>query len=192
MKRWKLIWTAAALAAASPSWFQGSGYTANNREMAAIFADDQAPRTATGANIDWSVVGPADQKRRARTKQLLDTGQLRTGDDFYHAAMVFQHGEAAQDYMLAHTLSVIAAARGRKDATWLSAATLDRYLQSVGHSQIYGTQYRTVSAKTTQEPYDRALISDALRGALGVASQAEQEQRRSSIEQQYKQAGKAK
>ena len=35
---------------------------------------------------------------------------------------------------------------------------------------------------TTQDPYDRALISDALRQALGVPPQAELERRRAEIE----------
>lgn len=168
---------------------QPSPSISNNAEMAAIFAADQAPRTQGGAAVDWSVVGPQDEARRHRARALLDAGALRTADDFYHAAMVFQHGTDPSDFMLAHTLAIVAASRGRSDAAWLAAATMDRYLQSVGHSQIYGTQYRTSGGQnTTQEPYDRALISDSLRRALGVPSQAEQEVRRREIEQRYRSA----
>jgi len=155
----------------------------NNAEMTAIYAADQAPRTAGSVAVDWTIVAPQDAERRRRTRELLDAGAPAT---------VFQHGTEAADYMLAHTLAVLAAARGRSDASWMAAATLDRYLQAVGHSQIYGTQYSTPDRQnTTQEPYDRDLISDALREALGVPSQAEQEVRRREIAARYRSSAAA-
>ena len=108
--------------------------------MTAIFDADQADRAHGGAAIDWSVVTPRDEARRARTLALLDAGALHSGDDFWHAAFVFQHGSQPDDFLLAHTLAVIAAARGRADASWIAAATLDRYLQNIGRPTL-GTQY---------------------------------------------------
>ena len=154
----------------------------SNPEMTSLFEADQAARQP-GQPIDWSIVSREDQVRRARTKQLLDAGALESADDHYHAAFVFQHGSGPNDFLLAHSLALIAAARGRPDATWIAAASLDRYLQSIGHRQIYGTQYRTPQGgPATQEPYDRTLVSDALRQALGVPPQAEQERQRAEFE----------
>jgi hypothetical protein len=159
-----------------------------NAELAGLFEADQAARQA-GARIDWSVVEPQDKARRARTKALLDAGLLASGDDFWHAAFIFQHGDKPEDYLLAHSLAVIAAARGRPDATWIAAATLDRYLQAIGQKQVYGTQYGTKEGEpTTQEPYDRTLLSDALRAAMRVPSQADQEKRRAEFEAEYRAA----
>jgi hypothetical protein len=79
-------------------------------------------------------------------------------------------------------LATVAVARGRRDATWIAAATLDRYLQAIGRPQVFGTQFTTRDGRTTQEPYDRALVPDALRGAMGVPPQSEQEKRRAEIE----------
>jgi hypothetical protein len=174
---------ALSLFSAAPSGAQQVGAPSVNPEMTAIFDADQADRQAGGAAIDWSVVGPRDEARRARTLALLNAGALRSGDDYWHAAFVFQHGMQPNDYLLAHTLAVIAAARGRADATWIAAATLDRYLQNIGQAQIYGTQFRSRPGQpTTQEPYKRALVSDALRQALGVPPQAEQERQRAQFE----------
>ena len=154
----------------------------SNPEMRAIFEADQAARTR-GGPIDWSVVEPQDRARRQRTGELLAAGALQSGDDYWHAAFVFQHGTEPNDYLLAHSLALVAVARGRPDATWIAAATLDRYLQNIGQKQIYGTQYRTLPGQpTTQEPYDRTLVSDALREALHVPGQAAQEQRRAEFE----------
>jgi hypothetical protein len=153
---------------------------ATNAEMTAIFDADQADRSS--AAIDWSLVGPRDSARAARTKTLLDNGALASADDYYHAAFVFQHGAEPNDYLLAHTLAMIAVARGRADASWIAAATLDRYLQRIGQKQIFGTQFVLGKSDTTQDPYDRQLLSDAIRKAVGVPPIAAQEQRRKAIE----------
>ena len=118
---------------------------------------------------------------------MLDSGKLRSGDDFYHAAFMFQHGEQPDDYMMAHTLATIANGRGSRDATWIAAATLDRYLQNIGQRQIYGTQYRsTADGGLTQDACDKTLMSDALRAAMGVPPLAEQEQQRKKMEADQK------
>jgi hypothetical protein len=158
--------------------------------MTAIFEADQADRRpAEGGSIDWAAVTPRDEARRARTMALLNAGALHSGDDFRHAAFVFQHGGSPESYLLAHTLATIAAARGRPDATWIAAATLDRYLQSIGRPQVYGTQYSNRDgAGWTQEPYDRTLVSDELRATLGVPNQAAQAARIQAMEAQRRAA----
>jgi hypothetical protein len=158
----------------------------SNAEMKAIFDADQADRAGGVGRIDWAVVAPRDEARQARTKELLSSGALQTGDDYYHAAFVFQHGAKPDDYLMAHALGVAATARGHAKAAWIAAASLDRYLQNIGQPQIYGTQYLT-KPTVTQEPYNRTLVPDALRTALGVATQAEQEKRRQEIEARVRQ-----
>lgn len=161
-----------------------------NAEMSAIFKADQDDRRRP--NIDWSVVGPADAKRKARTQELLDAGALHSGDDFYHAAFLFQHGDGPGDYLKAHLLAMIAAARGKPKAVWIASATLDRYLQSIGKPQVLGTQYSIPrGGAVTQEPYDKALVSDALRQALRVPSLAEQDKRRQALADQVAAEAKA-
>lgn len=185
---WLLIVPATATAQTSPAPAATAAPT--NAEMTAIFTADQADRDA-GPNVNWMEVRPRDLARRARTKALLDSGALQSGDDYFHAAFVFQHGDDASDYLLAHTLAVVAIARGRQDATWIATAALDRYLQRIGQKQVFGTQYlRKEGEPWTQEPYDRTLVSDRLRAALGVPDQAAQDRRRQELDAQYKAAGK--
>ena len=168
-------------------WDGGRSYTltitrSTSAEMTAIFDADQADRRAT--DIDWSRVGSADDRRRARTQELLDTGVLQSGEDFYHAAFIFQHGQAPDDFLKAHLLAMIAVARGQPGAVWIASATLDRYLQNIGKPQVLGTQFKLPKgAPVTQEPYDRALVSDAMRRALHVPILSEQEKQRLQIEE---------
>jgi hypothetical protein len=146
----------------------------SNPEMKAMFDADQAARS-NPAGIDWDVLAPQDEARRRRTRALLDAGRLLTADDFYRAAFVFQHGSAPADYLLAHVLATAAVARGHREAPWIAAATLDRYLQEIGQPQVFGTQFS--GRPTTQEPYDRALFPDSLRAVFAVPDQAAQAER---------------
>ncbi|WP_295191772.1 hypothetical protein [uncultured Brevundimonas sp.] len=176
--------SAVVLAFAVPALAQETS-PQNNAEMAAIFAADQAIRQVAPEKFrDRAFVNEmlaADAARRVQTRALLDAGALRTGEDYRAAAFVFQHGSTPEDYLLAHTLAVAATARGA-DGSWIAAATLDRYLQMIGKSQIYGTQTRkTNDAPATLEPYDRALIPDSLRTALAVPPQADQDARLAAV-----------
>ncbi len=150
-----------------------------NSEMQRIFEEDQKVRQPAVGKIDWGVVAKSDAARREATHKLLADGKLHTGADFERAAFVFQHGDTPDDYLLAHTLAMVAVSRGKSSAIWIASATLDRYLNSVHQPQIYGTQfYFQASEPTTQEPYNRNLIPDALRRFLGVPSQSAQEKQR--------------
>jgi hypothetical protein len=142
-------------------------------EMEAIFKEDQRVRVA--AKVDWKAVTNTDADRREQTRKLLATGALHTGKDYEEAAFVFQHGSQPEDYLLAHTLAMVAVSKGDATAIWIAAATLDRYLEKIGQKQVFGTQYTSNAQHVwTQEPYNRDLISDALRLQLGVPSQAVQ------------------
>ncbi|ESQ87373.1 hypothetical protein ABAC460_20330 [Asticcacaulis sp. AC460] len=159
------------LLAAAPVW---AAEPASNPEMQRIFDADQADRSGDVTQADWSVIGPRDAQRREATRRLLAEGQLHTGDDFLQAAFVFQHG-GGDDFLLAHTLAVVATKKGAKGGPWIAAATLDRYLQNTKHKQIYGTQSLFANGTWTKAPYDRDLISDALRLELGVPDLAAQD-----------------
>jgi hypothetical protein len=167
-------------------WEAGHSYAItdnrpSNATMTAIFEADQADRRKTP--IDWTVVGKADVGRRSQVQALLASGQLHTGEDYLHAAFVFQHGESPRDYLLAHTLAMVAVAKREPSAIWIASATLDRYLQTIGQPQIYGTQFKTPKgAAVTQEPFDKGLISDALRAELDVPTLTEQEAQRAKIQ----------
>ena len=138
----------------------------SNAEMQRIYEADQKPRQNPGniSTQEWTIIGEQDATRQSQTHTLLADGQLHSGEDFTRAAFIFQHGSSADDYLLAHTLAMIAVARGDESASWIASATLDRYLQSIGKSQIYGTQFKAdANDEATQEPYNRDLIVDALR-----------------------------
>ncbi len=139
-----------------------------NAEMTAIFDADQTARKTWSAQTA-PAISDDDRKRRARTAELLKAGALHSADDFYHAAFVYQHGDTPDDFLLAHVLATVSLARGKTEADWIAAATLDRYLTGTNQPQIFGTQSRTpFGGKTTRDPCNCDLIPNALRTALHV------------------------
>lgn len=151
--------------------------TANVPEIHRLFLEDQKDRENLTTQEQWEKVNVRDKQRRDRTRQLLDAGELKTGQDFHDAAFIFQHGDTPDDYLLAHILATVGVAKGNSYSRWIAAATLDRYLQSIQKPQIFGTQFsNTDSNPLTQEPYNRILLSDSLRKEFCVSSQRDQEQ----------------
>ena len=161
-----------------------AGGPASNAKLTQLFEADQAARSGGPGHVDWNIVAEQDRERREATRDLLDAGAVKTADDFWRAAFIFQHGDTADDYLLAHALAVTAVAKGKADAAWIAAATLDRYLQNIGRSQIYGTQFMIPKNgdPATQGDYDQTLIPDTARQAAGVPGLAEQEQQRQAYE----------
>ena len=131
-----------------------------NRELYLAYQEDQGDRKSD--SIDWSIVHQRDVARRERVKQMLDSGLVRVSDDYFHAAMVFQHGDDSADYRLAHELSVKAVELDSSNgiARWLAAASKDRYLWKIGRPQIYGTQYHIIDGLWTIDPIDTTAVTD--------------------------------
>jgi hypothetical protein len=169
-----------------PAAFSQSGKTVvdDNIEMAKMFADDQAIRHEIGER-GWAKVKDDqaflvrwqtdDAARLVSPQKLLDAGALKSGLDFYRAAFIFQHGTRPENYLKAHHLAVIAISKGY-DARWISAATLDRYLQATDKKQIYGTQFRSnEQGEHVRDPVELGIVSDAERKELKVPALADEE-----------------
>jgi hypothetical protein len=145
------------IALSSLSAFQAPAGTPN-AELARLYTEDQADRTPpAGKPINWAEVEPRDKARLARVRELYRGGALRAGEDYWHAAMVLQHGGQPTDYLLAHELCVVAIAKGFEQAKWLAAASEDRFLGSVGRSQRFGTQYKSEGPNA---PYRLAPVEE--------------------------------
>ena len=129
--------------------------------------------------------------RRAEVRKLLEEGKLSSGEDFSDAALIFQHGRTAEEFLFAHVLAVEALTRAGSADKWLAAATLDRYLQAVNRPQIFGTQYpgdkaagntpkpqvdpHVLNIQRTQQPYDAKLLPDSVRQNFCVPDVSQQE-----------------
>lgn len=111
-----------------------------NQELRSLFEQDQADRRG-GMHAG---IGERDRQRRERLAMLVAGDALQDADDFWHAAMLLQHGDSLDDYWRAHELAKQGAAVGHSGCRWLAAAAYDRWLVNQGKLQKYGTQARTI------------------------------------------------
>ena len=105
-----------------------SAQVSSNQELKKLVGADQSDREAE--SIDWSAVDLRDKERAGRVVQMLKDGEIKTAEDFYSAAMIFQHGSSPDDIKLAFSLATISArlAPGHPAPKWLAAAAWDRYM----------------------------------------------------------------
>lgn len=148
----------------------------DNKELQVLYNEDQADRL--GEEVDWSVVGPRDERRQKRIYELLAAEKLQTAKDHFHAAMVLQHGRSESDFLKAHELAkqAIRLDPTFANAKWLAAATIDRYHMMRDEPQKYGTQFRTVDGKWELYKVDPS-VTDAECASWNVPSLAEAQAR---------------
>jgi hypothetical protein len=137
-----------------------------NPALFAAYIEDQNDRS--GDIDDVEAVKKRDAARRELVRVMVAKHFVRSADDYYHAAMVMQHGDAAEARRLAGE-----AVRLRPqfpEARWLYAAATDRSLRDQGKPQIYGTQYRHDGTRWVLDPVDEHAVTDAERARWHVPS----------------------
>jgi hypothetical protein len=158
-------------------------------ELARLYREDQDDRR--GGNIDWSKVAPRDHQRQARVVELYNTDRLQTGADYYHAAMILQHGQKPDDYLLSHEFCIAAIGKGEQRAKWLAAASEDRFLRSINREQRFGTQYGSEKPDGELRVMPVAPgVTDGLRRALNVPTLKEAEANAAKIRELFQKAKK--
>jgi hypothetical protein len=146
-----------------------------NAELLALYQADQADRLGNNPEkINWAEVSPRDAQRRARVSEIVASGGAKVSDDFFHAAMVFQHGDSLKDYERAYELALKSTqlSPSHERSRWLTAAALDRKLLNEGKPQRYGTQFSMVGGKLKLSPFD-PTVTDSERAEWDVPSLAQ-------------------
>lgn len=143
--------------------------TGPNPELTRLYEEDQADRAGTLKDTDWAAVEKRDAERRQRVLEIMEKDGAREASDYYHAAMVFQHGDKPEDHDRAHAwcLEALKLDPDLKSARWLAAASKDRALMWRGQPQLYGTQFKKVDGKWILWEVDPS-ITDEERAKWGV------------------------
>lgn len=154
----------------------------DNQELARLMDEDQADRTPpAGKTIDWKTVAARDESRLKRVKEIYSQDQLRTGNDYFNPALVLQHSNTPEDYLLAHELCVVAISK-RRGIESLAAASEDRFLMSIGRRQRFGTQYRSDGPSQSYKLYKiESGVTDELRRIMMVPSLVEAKAREAEM-----------
>jgi hypothetical protein len=137
----------------------------SSAELKLLFDEDQNDRRnwQSMTQEQKTRMAERDSVRLKRTRELVNNSRLKTGEDFERAAILFQHGASSADYLLAHILAMTAMSVDPPRGRWIAAATLDRYLESTGSKQVFGTQLHS-------QPFNEELLPDSIRTANCVPS----------------------
>ena len=130
-------------------------------------------------------IARTDDERVKIVLSLVAQGELKTPEDKFNAGLILDHtpfaycekrlvSKSPDNYLLAHHLFQGAFAGGDKEARYLIAASIDRYLSMTEGYQKYGTN-RIINQATGKEewvPIDRKT-PDSERAKYGVLPLAE-------------------
>jgi len=152
-----------------------------SRELAELHRADQEDQAG------WTMEGDAEFSRRQtvrrdRVMEIIEMGMLAGPKDYDHAAILLQHGNGPEDFLLAHALSIPVGVEKLPFGRFMTAATLDRYLMvsgfgaERGHSglQIFGTQSSSeFPDQVVYDAYPAHYVDETLRALYDAGAPLE-------------------
>ncbi|OFZ52322.1 MAG: hypothetical protein A2381_13745 [Bdellovibrionales bacterium RIFOXYB1_FULL_37_110] len=81
-----------------------------------------------------------DNARLLRIEEMVKEGCLTSAKDFAAAAMMFQYGTTSKHFLQSYLWAQKAIQLGDKNQKRLMALSIDRYLISINHQQIFASQ----------------------------------------------------
>lgn len=149
-----------------------------NKELIELYEEDQKDRFEKLYETDPKLFSERDTRRLSRAKEIYLKKDELTPERLCDLAMLFQHGLDSEDYKKAFELTNKATQLGYEDAKWLSAASEDRHLLSIGKKQKWGTQFKgNGEGGWEQSPMysdDQSRVTDEMRKEMGVPIRSEQ------------------
>ena len=153
--------------------------------LSKLEASDQREREKPNlTKNDWLTMNKNDLKRRIQVSELFAEGCFKSAADYYNAAMIFQHGDAPDQYYQAFIWAKRSAELGNFAGKHMSFLAVDRYLVSVGKKQLFGSQYYAKKINTCfcMQPVEKSF-SDKLRKEYAGATLKEHYDLMASINQ---------
>lgn len=147
---------------------------AASARLVALREADQAARRP--GLLDFS----RDEERRVEVAAIFARGCMRTAEDFFSAALVFQHGETPEHYYQAYLWAKRADELGHERGRWLISRAIDRYLMNKGQKQLFATNAVTPAFYGDADGGDywcvwpsEEGVSNELRARFGARSKQE-------------------
>jgi hypothetical protein len=159
-----------------------------NKKLKKIFEDDQNDRKNLAILQNPVVLNNHDNDRKRLVQSMIKDGSIMSGQDYYHAAMIFQHGQSIRDSERAVAFSKKAIELKFKKARSLYASCVDRLLTKQGKKQKFGTQYRKINSESPWElmPLD-GTVTDEDRALYDIKSLEELKRRINKLNRGLKQ-----
>lgn len=134
-----------------------------------MFEEDQSLRRSEV--LDFKKIIARGEYHRGEVRKMAAARNICTANDFFHSALIMQHGENFEDYRLAISLAQMASIMSPDDVRyrWLIAAAWDRAMLSKGRPQWYGTQYTLgEDGNKVYEQIDGDVVNNEEREYMGL------------------------
>lgn len=142
-----------------------------NTELEKLYFEDKNDRKLESLNdFIQDEIDERDSMRLKRVYEMIKSKEIDENEiwNCHYVALLLQNGDSSQDFKLAHEYAKKAVDMGSEVTKWLYAATLDRYLLSIGEKQKYGTQFDLSGDEPKLAPYDEST-TDEERAKYGVS-----------------------
>ncbi len=114
-----------------------------NQELKKIFDQDQQECLNQPADNtpEHKALRMRIQARMAKTQFIVESGAMLSGEDWFHACIIFLHGDCIKDFWQAYQYGLKSVELNHTAARKYAAAAYDRWLMYQGKPQKYGLQY---------------------------------------------------
>lgn len=144
-----------------------------NKKIYKLFLEDQKDHSAVkirsyNTEDDWQKLTERDKRRQKALLKILSNKKIHfSGEDYFMAGIIFQHGTTIKDSKKAISLAKKGAKLGNDKAKWLFAAATDRLLIRQNKKQKFGTQFQKKKNKWRLYPVD-SRVTDRERAKYNV------------------------
>lgn len=135
-----------------------------NVELEDLYYEDITERKSANTDKEMEALNLKTSERLSKLRKILPRIDTTEIWNCHYIAYLLQHGDSPDEYKMAHEYAKKAVDMGSKATKWLFAATLDRYLVSIGKLQKYGTQYKLIDGEKKYFPTDGTITEEEKRG----------------------------
>lgn len=114
-----------------------------NNALKILFEEDQHEclNQPPDGTPEYKALKERNKHRRDQAKSIIKSTEQFSGDDYFHACIIFMHGDCPDDFWEAYTFGLKSADLNHKTAKRFAAAAYDRWLMYQGKPQKFGLQY---------------------------------------------------
>ena len=114
-----------------------------HKELKFLFDEDQyeCVNQPPDGTPEYATLRQKCKARISRVKQILESNADFSGADYFHACIIYMHGDCPDDFFRAYNLALKAVDQNYSGSKKFAAAAYDKYLMYQGKPQKFGTQY---------------------------------------------------
>ena len=114
-----------------------------NTEIKRIFDEDQRDclHQPTDGTPEYQALKVRNKQRRSLIKSIVDLDSKLLGEDYFHACIIFLHGDCPEDFWQAYHYGLKSIDLNFVEAKKYTASAYDRWLMYQGKPQKFGLQY---------------------------------------------------